>query len=92
MSQMSAFFTDSTVSVCVLPGRFSRCRGPFGCQDGGSGPALPLSPLRLLIAVFQDAADAGGGGPCRDAASVAQIRQTGVVGAVTCSTGKRRRV
>lgn len=84
--------TLQSVCVCVLPGRFSRRRGPFGCRDGGSGPALPLSPLRLLIALFQDAADAGGGRPCRDAASVAQIRQAGVVGAVTCGTGERRRV
>lgn len=76
----------------VLPGKFSRSGGPFGWRDGGSGGALPLSSVRLLIAGFQNAADTGGGGALRDAASVAQISQTGVVGAVTCSTGERRGV
>lgn len=74
------------VCVCVSPGIFSRSGRTFGYRDGGGGPALPFSSLHVLVAGFQDAADARGDGAGRDAASVAQVGQAGVVGAVTCST------
>lgn len=78
------------VCVCVLPGTFSRSWRTFGYWDGGGHPALPFSSLRVLVAGFQDAADARGGGAGRGAASVAQLSQTGVVGAVTCSEQAKR--
>lgn len=52
--------------MSVLPKNPVGGRGVFrcmvtGCGDGWSRPALPLSPLYLLITGFQDAADACGG-------------------------------